>query len=739
MLEWIISSSVLIAVIILLRFLLKGKLSLRLQYALWALVLVRLLVPFSFGSSSISVMGSVEQSTVYQTASNVITTVQVPSDIIRDSELTIEEAQKVGQGTIYKVEDSPVESGGETLHTYSFQDSLKDVGSRVLRIVWLWGMAIVGLWFAGSNLTLAIKLRKSRTVHFYEECPLPVHISDAVDTPCLFGLIRPAIYLTKEAASDASVARHAIEHELTHFRHRDNLWAILRGVCLAIHWYNPLVWWAAILSRNDAELACDEATIRRLGESERAAYGKTLIGLTCKKRTALLNTATTMTGSGKSIKERIVLIARKPHMAIYTLVVVVLVAAIAVGCTFTGAKEPPASSAEETTSSEDETTSSEDETTSSEDEPVATLPVLELSREEYDAVCTAVLIDLKTGWWKGGALADCVYDAAAFECVYRQTEDHYERFYGYAGYFRFDQDGNCVEHWYSPTIVTLDADTQQIYGAWWPGDGAYHESDILARFPDEIAEFVAEPNAERYQIILGRLMLLGQARMEAIASYRMSSCLSGLTQEWQHRLEQNNAPIRFLRVDKNRERELTVDGNILSVLSSAGNKLQNLDDPDNFRTLGGVYVRFDNTRHLAFFAGEDPFQVKLQYVADDVDESAVVYDYQLYLYLVASAEQENVQLADLDQDGLFEAILRQSSENNLIVYACHGDVLLRIDANQAIGCVASDYAGLIANIKPEYSRMIRAQSADGTVRIYRYHNGIFDYVCPLSEALDNAS
>ena len=350
MLEWIISSSVLIAVVIALRFALKGKISLRLQYALWALVLVRLLLPFSIGNSNISVMNSVEQSTVYQNTSKVVTTVQVPSDIIRDSELTIEEAEQVGRGTLHRVEGYPVESGRENLHTYSFQDSLKEVGSRVLRIVWICGMCIMGLWFAATNLILSTKLRRNRTVHFYEDCPLPVYTSDAVDTPCLFGLFRPAVYLTSEAASDEATTRHAVEHELTHYSHKDHIWAILRGVCLAVHWYNPLVWCAAILSRNDSELACDEATIRRLGESERAAYGRTLIGLTCEKRTALLNTATTMTGSGKSIKERIALIAKKPKMAVYTLVAVLLVATIAVGCTFTGAKEKPHSFTEWTES-----------------------------------------------------------------------------------------------------------------------------------------------------------------------------------------------------------------------------------------------------------------------------------------------------------------------------------------------------------------------------------------------------
>ena len=47
MLQWILSSSVLIAVILLIRLLLKGRISLRLQYGLWALVLLRLLLPES--------------------------------------------------------------------------------------------------------------------------------------------------------------------------------------------------------------------------------------------------------------------------------------------------------------------------------------------------------------------------------------------------------------------------------------------------------------------------------------------------------------------------------------------------------------------------------------------------------------------------------------------------------------------------------------------------------------------
>ena len=68
MVEWIVSSSVLIAVLILLRLVLKGRISLRLQYALWALVLVRLLVPVSFGDTAMSVGNLTQKAAASETA-----------------------------------------------------------------------------------------------------------------------------------------------------------------------------------------------------------------------------------------------------------------------------------------------------------------------------------------------------------------------------------------------------------------------------------------------------------------------------------------------------------------------------------------------------------------------------------------------------------------------------------------------------------------------------------------------
>ena len=137
------------------------------------------------------------------------------------------------------------------------------------------------LWFAAVNIRLWRKLRHSRRMVSIENFPLKVYITDEAETPCLFGLLRPAVYLTLETPLEGPALRHVLEHELAHRRQGDHIWAMLRGLCLALHWYNPLVWWAASLSKRDAELACDEAAVRRLGEGERADYGRTLLGLSC--------------------------------------------------------------------------------------------------------------------------------------------------------------------------------------------------------------------------------------------------------------------------------------------------------------------------------------------------------------------------------------------------------------------------------------------------------------------------
>lgn len=357
MMEWIVTSSAMILIVIALRGLLKGKISLKLQYGLWALVLVRLLLPFSIVDSAISVSNILsapvireaddavaDYETVYQSA---VQRHESSGTKYTDTEIRQQVQQELYDREYSRIEKEYAQTGAPVpeiqIQAEAQQQveviSLTAVIMEALPYFWVAGMVAVAAALIGSNLHFGWKLRKSRAQLNIPDVPLKVYLTDYVATPCLFGAVKPDIYLTGEVMTDSKMRHHVIAHEMSHYRQGDHIWSVLRCVCLVLHWYNPLVWAAAILSKQDAELACDEATIKALGEAERVAYGRTLIGMTCVRRdpSSLMLTATTMLGTKKTLKERIALIAKKPKTALYTLIACVLVVSLAVGCTFTGA------------------------------------------------------------------------------------------------------------------------------------------------------------------------------------------------------------------------------------------------------------------------------------------------------------------------------------------------------------------------------------------------------------------
>lgn len=331
MIEWVVSSCILILAVIALRYLLRGKISLRLQYAMWLLVLARLLIPVSFGSTDISVMSVVEKAPAVQAVESVREV-----DTIWQADNGSVQGLPAGAAA----DNAPLQIAPRTTSDDQFSRMSSALTLRkVLLPVWWCGAAVTLLVFLTANLCFAARLRKSSRPLIVEGASLPVYVARERAVPCLFGLFRPAVYVTPEAEEDGTLLRHTVAHETTHFRQGDHVWALLRTVCLALHWWNPLVWWAAKLSRQDGELACDEATIRALGEGERAAYGRTLIRMACGRGASPLLTATTMDGGKTSLHERIVLLAKKPRTAALAAIALVLAAALCVGCTFTGAKK----------------------------------------------------------------------------------------------------------------------------------------------------------------------------------------------------------------------------------------------------------------------------------------------------------------------------------------------------------------------------------------------------------------
>lgn len=83
----------------------------------------------------------------------------------------------------------------------------------------------MGGWFLYVEFALALRLFRTRERVEGSGSFLPVYVTDAIPSPCLFGLIRPAIYLTPDVVEDEETLRHVLAHEETHFRHGDLIWS----------------------------------------------------------------------------------------------------------------------------------------------------------------------------------------------------------------------------------------------------------------------------------------------------------------------------------------------------------------------------------------------------------------------------------------------------------------------------------------------------------------------------------
>lgn len=352
-LVWVISSCVLILAVIAVRAAFGKKLSAGLRYALWGLVLLRLLVPGTIASSPVSIKSAVQSAEVVQNIEAVkdysaITQTESGAVVGRLRRPTVSVRNEAEPGGVIPVRPSAQQPAAapadeqtsvviENATPERFERMRKTLVLRdILNIIWYTGMGLAAAYFIGANLRFYLKLR-SRRIRLEAEAPCPVYSVKGLSSSCLF---LNSIYISEETAKDERKLAYVLEHEKAHRRHGDGMIALLRSAALAIHWYNPLVWAAAFLSRRDSELFADSGAIEAVGESEREAYGATLIELSSKASVyaPIACAATMMTSSGRELKSRVKNIAARRKMGIAAAALACLLALTAVGCAFLGGK-----------------------------------------------------------------------------------------------------------------------------------------------------------------------------------------------------------------------------------------------------------------------------------------------------------------------------------------------------------------------------------------------------------------
>ena len=326
MIELLITSSLLILGICLLRALLKGRISPQLQYGMWLIVAFRLVIPwfyplnhwFQKAESRFSVMNAAE---------NLRTMVSAQPGV----EPLL---NNLASGQVTKYPDPETIIGKAAGVDWQL----------LILAVWVSGSLILLLFMLWTNIRFSHRLYMQRERFTGELCgatQVPVYCVKDLDTPCFLAYLGDkAIYLPKELIGEEDKIRHILIHEDCHARHYDHIWSLVRCALLCYYWINPFVWAAAFLSKRDCELACDAAAVKRLGEEERTSYGRTLIDLTGGRKNSLgfLNASSDLWNGKKAVKERILILVKHPKT---TKIMAAAVAVLLLGlilCTYTGQK-----------------------------------------------------------------------------------------------------------------------------------------------------------------------------------------------------------------------------------------------------------------------------------------------------------------------------------------------------------------------------------------------------------------
>ena len=244
-----LTASIVILVVIGIRQLLKRTPKV-FSYALWGIVLLRLLIPISI-ESPVSIVP--DQTTI----SNVMEFNEVLPEIEFETPQDRANNEWIRENT---PPDEPF-----ALVSRSFDAEI------YLTLVWLTGIVVMLL---ASTVSYG-KLRKR--VRVCVPFRKGIYIADDISTPFVMGIFRPVIYLP--GTLEKAERKYIIAHERHHIRRGDHIFKALGFLALTIHWFNPLVWVAFVLANRDMEMSCDEAVIRKFGEDVRADYSASLLNL----------------------------------------------------------------------------------------------------------------------------------------------------------------------------------------------------------------------------------------------------------------------------------------------------------------------------------------------------------------------------------------------------------------------------------------------------------------------------
>lgn len=234
------------------------------SYALWSVVLIRLLCPFSFESEISLLPSALQQKAILsEWTDDYIETTNIFHDHSPEYDIA------VSNGI------SPISAGEDGYYVVTDTDGIsapKTISNTILpklSYIWIFGIAVLFIY----SIVEFFKLKKK----LIGATPLKnnIYIADHIVSPFVIGMFRPKIYLPSSLLEREQ--NYVIQHEKCHIKRLDHITRILGFIALSIHWFHPLVWIAFYVSGNDMEMSCDEAVINSMGNDMKVAYSQSLL------------------------------------------------------------------------------------------------------------------------------------------------------------------------------------------------------------------------------------------------------------------------------------------------------------------------------------------------------------------------------------------------------------------------------------------------------------------------------
>ncbi|MCC2544558.1 M56 family metallopeptidase, partial [Bacillus thuringiensis] len=280
--DWVIETSILASVlvgfILCIKIVLKNWLTPRWKYALWLILIVRLILPW-LPESSFSIYSILSKG--YESSQFFI---QENTSIWHVKENIHEPKTSISTQKITKEVPTGGKNNNWNLSVYN-----------ILLLFWILGVLVSVFFMILINRRLYIYVGKQpaitekRVLDIFEKCKkdmlikkdISLSLSGKISSPTLFGIRNPRILLDENHVKylNDNQLRYIFYHELSHFKRKDIIINLLMHCLLILNWFNPILWYAYYAMREDQEIACDNLALTFINPEEKIAYGQTIITL----------------------------------------------------------------------------------------------------------------------------------------------------------------------------------------------------------------------------------------------------------------------------------------------------------------------------------------------------------------------------------------------------------------------------------------------------------------------------